>query len=93
MSHGISPVGQGMTFDGNTINWTEITSLSNADLAPPAFSAYDLTVSEDASVNYQTQPMDTAYVTTFATLPAGLVDLGAGMIGFWTYFFYMGDSN
>jgi len=81
MSHGVSPVGQGMTFDGNAINWTEITSLNNADLAPPSFSAYDLTVSEDSSVNYQTQPVDTAYVTTFTNLPAGLVDLGAGMIG------------
>ncbi|MCP4483931.1 MAG: hypothetical protein GY823_05135, partial [Flavobacteriaceae bacterium] len=81
MDHGISPVGQGMTFDGNAINWTEITSLTNADLAPSAYSAYDLTVNEGEAVVHQTQPMDTWYTTTFANLPAGLVDLGAGMIG------------
>jgi len=67
-------------FMGNTVTYTEITSLTDADLVPPTFSAYDLTVDELSSVNYQTQPMDTAYTTTINNLPIPLVHLGGGII-------------
>ena len=70
-----------MVFDGQTVLFTEITSLTDADLAPPAYSSYDLTVDEGESIIHQTQPMDTWYTTTFSNLPAGLADFGAGMIG------------
>ena len=80
MNHGLSPVGQSMTFEGNAINWTEITSLSNADLVPSAFSGLDQSVDELESVNIQTQPQDTAYTTTITGLPPALVDAGGGMI-------------
>lgn len=69
------------TFNNNPINWTEVTSLTNSDLVPSAFSGLALTVNEDQTVNYQTQPMDTVYTTTFQNLPAPLIDLGGGMIG------------
>ena len=68
------------TFDGNLINWTEITTLSDSQLTPSAFSGSDYNLDEEESVNIQTQPQDTAYVTTFAGLPAGLSDAGGGMI-------------
>jgi len=67
-------------FDGNPIIWTEITSLTNTDLAPSTFTAADLTVNEGETVNYQTQPQDTAYTTTFSGLPTGLTDGNGGMI-------------
>lgn len=70
-----------MVFDGQTVLFTEITSLTDADLAPPTYSSYDLTIDEGESIIHQTQPMDTWYTTTFANLPTGLVDMGAGMIG------------
>ena len=76
---GFAPENQ--TFLGNPVTYTEITTLTNADLAPAVFSASGLTVNEDSVVNYQTQPMDTSYVTTFTNLPAGLVDSSVGMIG------------
>ena len=80
-THNGTSAPSGGTFEGNAINWTEITSLSNADLVPPAFTAATLTVDELSFVNYQTQHQDTAYLTSFNNLPAGLVDLGGGIIG------------
>ena len=77
----VSPTDTITLFEGNPVNWTEITSETDADLTPPAYSAYTLTVNENASVNHQTQPVDTGYVTTFQNLPAGLADLGGGNIG------------
>lgn len=76
-----SSVALGQTFQGNAIQWTEVTTLSNAELAPPAFSAATLTVNESSSVNYQTQPQDTGYTTVISGLPVGLIDLGGGIIG------------
>jgi hypothetical protein len=72
MNHGMSPVGQGMTFDGNAINWTEITSLTNADLAPPAFSGLDYTFAEGATVALQVSPQDASWTTTVSGMPDGL---------------------
>ena len=71
----------GVTFEGVLVNYTEITTLTNADLLPPAFTAATVTVNELSSFNYQTQPQDTGYGTSFLNLPVGLVDVGGGMIG------------
>lgn len=68
-------------FMGDQALYTEITSLTNADLAPPAFSAADLTVNELSAVNYQTQPADTGYTTSISGLPAGLVASGSDITG------------
>ena len=68
------------TFMSNPIVWTEIASLTDSQLAPSAYSGPDYNLDEGESVNIQTQPMDTAYVTTFSGLPEGLSDAGGGMI-------------
>ena len=52
----------GTSFMGQVINYTEITSLSNADLAPPAFADTTITVDEFL-LNYQLSP-GRGYVTT-----------------------------
>lgn len=57
---------------GTAAVFTEITSQTNADLAPAAFTDATLTVDELDTINYQTQPQDTAYTTTFTGLPLGL---------------------
>ena len=62
------------------VTYTEIPSLTNADQTPSEFSGLALTVDEGESVIYQTQPVDTAYTTTFSDLPSGLVDAGGGII-------------
>jgi hypothetical protein len=72
MDHGVSPTGQALTFDGNPINWTEITTLTNADLAPSPFSGPDYTFSEDATVAIQVSPQDVSYTTSVSGLPQGL---------------------
>lgn len=54
----------GGTFEGNAINWTEITSQVNADLAPSAFSDTTITVDELSAVNVQLHPVDAPYTTT-----------------------------
>ena len=67
---------------GQPANYTEITSLTNSALVPPAFSSGGVStffVNEFESVNYQTQPQDTNYVTTFSGLPNGLIN-SAGTI-------------
>ena len=83
MNYGLTPVEDGVTtFLGNPINWTEITSLTNADLIPPAFTG-SLTVNEGSAVNYQTQPADTSYTTTFSGLEGvldSITDSGAGTL-------------
>jgi hypothetical protein len=51
-------------FEGNPINWTEITSLANADLAPTAFTDSTFTVNELSAVNIQLHPSDAPYTTS-----------------------------
>ena len=75
--HTAAPIGG--DFSGNPIVWTEITSLSNADLTPPVFTYSDITQQEGSAINIQTQPQDTGYTTTITGLPAGLTSF-AGMI-------------
>ena len=65
----------GVTFEGNLVNYTEITTLSNADLVPPAFTDTTITVDELSAVNYQLSPVDVGYTTTIGGIPAwSLVD-------------------
>lgn len=81
MNYGLDPVTDGVTtFLGNPINWTEITSLTNSDLAPPAYTDTTIAVDENSSVNIQTQPQDTGYTTTMTGLPLGLFHLGDGTV-------------
>ena len=82
MDHGLDPVADGVTtFMGNPINWTEITSLTNADLAPAAYPDTTIEVNELQSVNIQTQPQDTGYVTTFSGIPLGLLTSAGSIFG------------
>ena len=82
MNYGLTPVEDGVTtFLGNAITWTEITSLTNADLAPPAYTDQTVSVNELQSVNIQTQPQDTAYTTTFSGLPVGLLSNAGDIFG------------
>ncbi len=68
------------TFESNPVTYTEITTLTNADLAPSAFADTTVTVNELSSVNIQTQPADTAYTTTFSGLTGSLIADGFGGI-------------
>ena len=57
---------------GQAAAYTEITSLTNADLVPPVFTYSDITQQEGSAINIQTQPQDTGYTTTITGLPNGL---------------------
>ena len=59
------------TFAGTQINWTAITSLSNADLAPPLFSASNITAEEGTAVNIQINPEDHSWSTSVSISPTG----------------------
>jgi hypothetical protein len=52
------------TFSGNNISYTEITTLTNADLIPAAFSDNSITVNELSAVNVQLHPTGASYVTS-----------------------------
>ena len=65
MNYGLTPIEDGLTtFEGQTINWTEITTLTNAQMIPVAFSATTITVDELSAVNIQLHPQDASYVTS-----------------------------
>ena len=59
------------TFNGNTINWTEITSLTNADLTPTAYSGSDITQQEGTNVNIQVTPQGASWSTSVSITPSG----------------------
>ena len=58
-------------FQGQTVTYTEITSLTDSDLTPAVFSSADLTYEEGTAVNIQLQPVDTAWATSVDISPAG----------------------
>jgi len=60
----------GGTFMGNSINWTEVTSLTNADLAPSAFSSLDYSYEEGTAVNFQLLPAGATFTQTVSISPA-----------------------
>ena len=71
-----------MSFMGNTVNFTEITSFTNADLAPPLFSQTNIVQEEGTNVNIQINPQDVSYSTSVSISPtgSGLVWDGSSMV-------------
>ena len=61
----------GGTFMGNNINWTEVTSLTNADLTPAAFSSSDVSQQEGTAVNIAVAPAGATWSTSVTISPAG----------------------
>jgi len=61
----------GGAFMGNNINWTEVTSLTNADLAPTAFSSLDYSYQEGTAVNFQLYPQGATWTQTVTISPSG----------------------
>jgi hypothetical protein len=59
------------TFMSNPINWTEVTSLTNADLTPPQFSSSDYTYQEGTNVNLQVTPAGASWTTSVSISPNG----------------------
>ena len=59
------------TFSGNSVAYTEITSLTNADLTPPQFSSSDYTYQEGTSVNLQVTPAGASWTTSVSITPSG----------------------
>jgi hypothetical protein len=71
----------GFTFDGNTVNFTEIVSLANADLVPSSFGSQTASVNELSAVNIGVHPVGADWVTTVTNLPSGLTyDSASGII-------------
>ena len=71
-----------LTFEGNSVTYTEITSLTNSDLAPPTFTASNITAEEGTPVNIQINPADHSWSTSVSIYPAnsGLVWDGYTMV-------------
>ena len=65
----------GNTFMGNNINWTEITSLTDAQLAPVAFTFDDISREESTVVNLQLHPAGATFSQSVTVAPttSGLV--------------------
>jgi hypothetical protein len=68
--HTSAPAGT-ETFDGNTINWTTITSLTNADLTPAQFTSADITQEEGTNINMQLMPADATFSQSVTISPSG----------------------
>ena len=56
---------------GQSATYTEITSLTNSDLAPPLFSANNITQEEGTSVNIQINPAGSNWSTSVSISPSG----------------------
>ena len=56
---------------GQAATYTEITSLTNADLTPPAFSNSNLTQEEGTTVNIPLMPVDATYSQSVTISPSG----------------------
>jgi hypothetical protein len=70
------------TFAGTQINWTTITSLDNADLAPPVFSASAISQEEGTAVNIHVAPAGASWSTSVSISPttSGLVWDGYSLV-------------
>lgn len=64
------------TFQGNTINWSEITTLTNSDLVPSAFSDATVAVDELTAINVQVHPQGASWTTTISD-PSGNFSLNS----------------
>ena len=60
-----------MVFDGQTVLFTEITSLTNSDLTPTQFSGSDITQEEGTAVNLQVTPAGASWSTSVSITPSG----------------------
>ncbi len=67
---------------GQSATYTEITSLTNSDLAPPLFSANNITQEEGTNVNIQINPAGSNWSTSVSIYPttSGLVWDGYSMV-------------
>jgi hypothetical protein len=70
----------GDTFLSNPINWTEITSLSNIDLVPAAFTAQTVEIDEGDSVNITTAPADAGFTTTLTDNDSSGLTISGGTV-------------
>ena len=61
----------GFAFNGTTVNWTEVTSLTNSDLTPSAFSSLDYSYEEGTAVNFQLLPAGATFTQSVSISPAG----------------------
>jgi len=68
--YSVSPDGT-ETFSGNTVTYTEVTSLTNADLTPTQFSGDDITQEEGTAVNLQVTPAGASWSTSVSITPSG----------------------
>ena len=69
-------------FEGNPINWTEVTSQTDADLAPPSFLDWNLTINELGIVNIAVAPADAGFTTTIVDNDgSGLTLIGLNLEG------------
>ena len=59
------------TFNGNAVTYTEITSLTNADLTPAQFSSSDYTYEEGTAVNFQLLPAGASFSQSVSISPSG----------------------
>ena len=69
MNGAVAPSG---TFKGQPILYTEITSLSDADLAPSSFIIPQQYMMEGATLNLQLSPQDVSYTTSISGQPSWL---------------------
>ena len=59
------------TFNSVNVTYTEITSLTDADLTPVQFSANDITQEESTNVNLQVTPSGASWSTSVTITPSG----------------------
>jgi hypothetical protein len=59
------------TFSNNPVTYTEITSLTNADLTPTAFGAANITQEEGTNVNIQVTPAGATWSSSVTITPSG----------------------
>ena len=69
-TYSVAPDGT-QTFNGNAINWTEVTSLTNASFVPTQFSSTDYTYQEGTVVNLQVTPAGASWNTSVSITPSG----------------------
>jgi hypothetical protein len=79
--HNAAPSGT-ETFSGNAVTYTEVTSLTNADLTPPQFASSDYTYQEGTVVNLAITPAGASWTTSVSITPSnsGLVYDGYSVI-------------
>ena len=71
------------TFNGNAVTYTEVTSVTNADLTPSVFSASAITQQEGTAVNVAVTPAGATWTTSVAISPSGsglVYNSGSGLI-------------